>query len=138
MTMRFRYRAVDRPAPFPPDPTPSIPVTLVHGDERLNVMALLDSGADTVALPRAIAEILGIPLTGKRERIGGIKRAEAVTVRIVVHVAKGHESYAVPVHAKVILDGDVDIPVLLGREGFFEPFAIEFREREEVVSLKKL
>jgi hypothetical protein len=39
---------------------------------------------------------------------------------------------------KVVLDRKCNIPVLIGRAGFFEEFEITFDERRERISLKKV
>ena len=55
-----------------------------------------------------------------------------------VRVFQGHENYSFDIPVKVVLDPKSNIPVLIGREGFFEEFEITFDERRERISLKKV
>ena len=48
MSLTFRYKTIERPDPLPPAVSPMIPVIL-KAKKRLDVLALLDSGADTTA-----------------------------------------------------------------------------------------
>ena len=41
---------------------PSIPISIVGPDQRVDVMALIDSGADISLFPYSIAELIGAPL----------------------------------------------------------------------------
>ena len=63
MVMSFRYKSINRPDGSKIK-TPSIPVLLSH-KEKFETIALLDSGADFSAIPKGVAEILGISLEGK-------------------------------------------------------------------------
>jgi len=70
MSLIFRYKRVDRP-----DKTtvklPSVPITLI-GKETFDTIALVDSGADTCVMPKVIAEILGLDLSGEIAPIFGL------------------------------------------------------------------
>lgn len=116
-----------------------VPVTLKAKNE-LDVFALLDSGADTVAFSENIAEIIGADLSGKRETVGGIGgNVKAVETPITVIIHQGHEKYFVRTHAKVILGKrSSDFPVIIGRQDFFEAFNITFREKDRKIVLKKV
>lgn len=140
MSIIFRYKQIERPKPLEPVVCPVIPVTL-RGKEQLDVLALIDSGADTVAIPQGIAEILGLDMSGKREPVMGVGgEGEAINSRVDVCVQKGHEKYFIQCDAKIILgeDGEDHFPVLLGRQGFFENFDITFKEKKRKVILKKV
>jgi len=56
--MTFRYKRIERPDGSKIK-TPSIPVILSY-KEKFETMALLDYGADFSAIPKGVAEILGI------------------------------------------------------------------------------
>ncbi len=136
MTLNFRYKRVQRPNGIEVK-TPSIPLTLRGNGGKYDFIALLDSGADMSAIPRAVAELLGIPLDGEKEEalgIGGVVSAVHTTIHI--EFGKAHERYAFTIPVKVILS-DQDFPILLGRAGFFDQFSITFQQREERVMLKK-
>lgn len=116
--------------------TPSIPITLI-GKEIFDTIGLLDSGADISAMPKEIAEILGLELDGKVDYaygIGGRVRSTQTNINLVLH--KGHERYTFNLPIKVILD-DYDFPLLLGRTGFFDRFIVIFDENQERVQLKR-
>ena len=135
MSITFRYKSVKRPDGTSVK-TPSIPVTFM-GKESFDNVALVDSGADISAMPKDIAEILGLKLSAKITHaygIGGKARSVETTVAIVVK--KGHENYRFNIPVKVILD-DYDFPILLGRAGFFDKFIITFDEQEQKISLKR-
>ncbi len=62
MTYTFKYVTVRRLG-LPPAKVPHLAITM-HGanGQVFNTAALVDSGADTCAMPRSVAEILGIDL----------------------------------------------------------------------------
>ena len=137
MTLTFKYKKVRRPNGTEVK-TPSIPVTLIGPIARYDFIALLDSGADVSVVPRALAELLGLDLSGKREEsfgIGGI--VSAVKTNLNIELGKGHEHHFIQLPVKVILTDD-DFPILLGRAGFFDKFVITFNQREERILLKKI
>lgn len=136
MAMSFSYKQVERP-----DKTlvkiPAIPITL-FGDETFETVALLDSGADISAMPKSIAQMLGLKLEGEvidSFGIGGAVKSTEEKVRI--QVSKGHEVYNFTIPFKVIL-GKYDFPILLGRLGFFDKFRIIIDQNKEKVSLKRV
>ena len=131
----FRYKNVKRPDGTIVK-TPSIPITLT-GKETFETIGSLDSGADISAIPKSIAELLGLSLEGDIEfayGIGGKVKSIKSTMKILVQ--KGHERYSLNVPVKVILD-DYDFPILLGRAGFFDKFVITFDQENERVMLKR-
>jgi len=136
MSITFSYKQIKRPGLLPSF-CPAIPITLA-GKESVDTYGLLDSGADFSAIPKGIAEILGIELSGKHEKIRGVGgETEAVTAKITVVVEKGHERYSIPVDFKVLLQIESDFPILLGRKGFFGSFRITFDEKNQKITLKR-
>ena len=136
MTIIFRYKKVTRP-----DKTevksPSIPITLIGKTMRFDAVALLDSGADVSAVPKDIAELLGLDLSGKREPAYGIGgKVDSVESSLSIIIEKGHEHYSFDIPVKVILDS-YEFPVLLGRAGFFDKFVVSFNQKAEKILLKK-
>lgn len=139
MTIAFRYKKIERPNPFPAIHLPVIPITLIGKDEAIEVMGLLDSGADYSLIPKEIAEVIGMNLKKNPEPIGGINgECDAINSDIRIKVQRGHESYTFLVNAYVIDSLDDDFPVLIGRDGFFEQFKITFDESKRNISLKKV
>ena len=139
MTLSFRYKAVKRPN-NKEIKSPSIPITLSGEGGKYRFIALLDSGADISVVPQEVAELLGLDLSGKREEargIGGI--VPAVQTNINLEVEKGHESYSMNIPVKVLLVSSLEeLPVLLGRAGFFDKFVVTFNQRQEKILLKKV
>jgi len=136
MTLSFRYKTVKRPDGTNVK-TPSVPI-LLNGKEKFETIALIDSGADISAMPKDVAEILGLDLNGERTPAFGIGgKVDSIQTTVTITIEKGHEHYAFQIPVKVIL-GDYDFPILLGRAGFFDKFIISFDQAQEKVLLKRI
>ena len=70
MTIYFKYKTVKRPDGTEVK-TPSIPI-LLSGKEKIETIALIDSGADISAISKDLAEILGLDLSGEHNAAYGI------------------------------------------------------------------
>lgn len=139
MTIVFRYKRIDRPGHLEAIYAPAIPITLVGSKDFLDVVALVDSGADMTALPFAIAEIIGADLSGKKEEIIGVGgKVPAVESRIACTVKGVHETYRFQMRVKVLLEDVERFPILIGRKDFFENFYITFKEKDKKIILKKV
>jgi len=141
MAITFRYKRIERRW-GDSDPfyvyTPSIPVTLVNGDEAIDVVALIDSGADHCIIPKGLAELLNLDLSGPIEETRGIGGSvKAVQTYMNVIVKNSHERYQLRVPVYVLMQENADIPPILGREGFFDEFEIRFRQKRLKITLKK-
>jgi len=138
MTLSFKYKSIKRPDGEEVK-TPSIPVTLIgEGAIRIEVMALIDSGADLSVISQDIAELLNLDLNGPKTKSRGIGgEVDAVNTHIKINIKKGHEDYIISVPVQVIL-GDSKVPVLIGRAVFFDEFKISFEQSEERILLKKI
>ncbi|MEK6910691.1 MAG: aspartyl protease family protein [Nanoarchaeota archaeon] len=138
MTLTFRYKRVKRGNID--IKSPSIPINLSGNGSKYQFIALIDSGADVSVIPQEVAELLDLDLSGKREEASGIGgKVEAVQSRVFLDVGKGHENYSFNLPVKVILNKNgAEMPILLGREGFFNRFVITFNQKEEKVLLKNL
>ena len=136
MTISFNYKTVKRPDGTSVK-TPSIPI-LLRDKEAFETIALLDSGADISAMPKDVAEILGLDLSGEVTPAYGIGGAvDSVQTKVSITIEKGHEHYSFQIPVKVIL-GNYDFPILLGRAGFFDKFVISFDQGQEKVLLKRI
>ena len=137
MAMTFRYVPLQRPDGAL-QKAPCIPVYEHDAHGRLLIIpAMVDSGADTTVVPADLAEVLRLPL-GEEIATGGIGgTAKARKTFFSCIIKKGREHYSVRVPALILLDAPEDLPVLLGRNGFFEQFDITFRQSEEKIVLKK-
>jgi hypothetical protein len=89
-------------------------------------------------LPKDVAELLGLDLSGKREEAKGIGGAvPAVQTTISLEIGRPHEIHQFNIPVKVILSEiEEEIPVLLGRAGFFDKFVITFDQKNEKIILK--
>ncbi len=103
-------------------------------------MGLLDSGADTTAFSKDIAEIIGADLSGKEEMIDGIGgQVKAVETWVTIIIQHKHEKYTVRTRAKIVLDETREnFPVIIGRLDFFNAFSITFKEKDRRIVLKKV
>lgn len=137
MAIIFRYARVKTPddvlrkAPF-------IPVYLHDKNDKLLVFnALIDSGADNTVVPKDLAEVLGLTEKDSLETggIGGSVKVKKSNLRMTI---KGlHEAYTLSLPV-LVLQNQGNVPLLLGRNGFFEHFHITFRQNEEKILLKKI
>ena len=135
MTISFRYKGVKRPDGTIVK-TPSIPLTII-GRETFETIGLLDSGADISAIPKSIADLLGLNLEGEISFAYGIGgKVKSIESSMKILIQKGHERYSFNIPVKIILD-DYDFPILLGRAGFFDKFVITFDQENERVLLKR-
>lgn len=135
MTLSFKYKGVSR-SNKTRALTPSIPITFSGNSGKYEFAVLLDSGADISAIPRHMAELLGLELNGPTEDVFGIGGvAKAIQREVKIEFSKGHEKYSFNLPVKVILD-NYDFPPLIGRAVFFDKFDITFRQSEKRVYLK--
>ncbi len=132
MVLTFKYKRVKRPNNTELK-SPSIPLTIWGTGQRFEFVALLDSGADVSVIPKDVAELLGLNLSGKQEEARGIGgKVPAVQTTINIELGRPHEKYNFNIPVKVILkDGEEEIPILLGRTGFFDKFIITFNQKDE-------
>lgn len=138
MAIIFRY------APMPREDGLLVKAPCIRIRERdddgkcVEITALVDSGADSVVIPKDLAELLGLKLGEETETggIGGKTKARKAQFSFVLR--KGRESYPLTMPALVLTDESIDIPLILGRNGFFEHFDITFKQAEEKIVLKKV
>ena len=138
MTISFKYK-INSYKKGAKVKTPSIPITFFGNNSiPIEVICLLDSGADVSVIPEGLAKFLNINLSGKKEKSHGIGGdVEVINSRVSIAVKKDHENYEFIIPVQVILGKD-EIPPLLGRNGFFDKFKITFDENKERVTLKKI
>lgn len=142
MSLTFRYKKVRRPNNTEIN-SPSIPIILSGKEGKYRFIALLDSGADISVIPIEVAEVLGLELSGNKEEARGIGgKVPTIETKVNLEIGRGHENYNLTIPIKVILieneDADYELPVLLGRAGFFDNFSITFNQKENKIILKKV
>ena len=117
--------------------TPSIKINIKgRAKYSQNVIALIDSGADLSVIPKDIAELLDVDLSGEETVSHGISgEVKVKESKIRINIKKGHEDYSFVIPIQIILSGDP--PVILGRRGFFDKFKITIDEKNQKVMLKR-
>jgi hypothetical protein len=113
---------------------PRIPL-LAEG--KYGLFALLDSGADITIVPIRIAQRMNIKSHPGKPTFGitGILPSQISSLHI--QVEGGREKYAFTIPVKIV-DTQDDIPLLLGRNGFFSEFIISFNEPQKSIVLEKV
>ena len=140
MTIILRYAHIPRPdgtlrkAPF-------IPVYIkTKENQTLEVFGLLDSGADSTVVPKDLADMLGLKPTGPEESTGGIggdAKVRPSKMQVLLKGTRG-EKYTLTIPVLIMTENYDEIPLLLGRNGFFENFEITFKQKENKIYLKKI
>jgi predicted aspartyl protease len=102
----------------------------------VNVVALLDSGADVSVIPRGLADFLNLKLHDKNEAKGIGGTISIWNSEVNIKVTNGHENYNFKIPIQVSEDDSV--PIIMGRSGFFDKFKIIIDESSERVELKRL
>jgi len=103
----------------------------------LDVIALIDSGADITVIPRGLADFLCLDLKGKTNISNGIGgEVKVKDTKVTIQISKGHERYNFRIPIQVIMGPD-EVPPLLGRNNFFDKFIISFDNRNERITLKR-
>jgi len=112
---------------------PIVEVELSRGNQRRKFLALIDSGADQIHMPAAIAEVFGI----EREKcrpwtsIGiSMDRTPGFVGELTFKIQHQAEAFMAPV-----IFIDTDVPVLLGREGFFDKYRIKFEQDHDTFEI---
>lgn len=140
MTITSRYQNVNNSegvlnnAPF-------INIKLRNKNSKLiNAIALIDSGADISVIPKDLANILGLNekenTKGITQGIGGDVKVRRSYINVIV--SGKNEKYNLFIPVLILQDYNQDIPILLGRNGFFENFHITFQQNKKKIKLKKV
>ena len=119
-----------------PTKRPIVEVTIERGRQRRTFLALIDSGADQIIMPSAIAEVSGIDRANCPERsvIGvSMEPIQGFVADLWLRIEHQREYFRAPV---VFVDADV--PVLLGRECFFDYYRVKFDQARGIFELTDL
>lgn len=119
-----------------PTKRPIVEITIERDRQRRTFLALIDSGADQMIMPSAIAEVFGIDRKSCPERsVVGVSMEPILgfVADIWLRVEHQREYFRAPV---VFVDADV--PVLLGRERFFDYYRIKFDQTRGIFELTDL
>ena len=120
---------------FPYIHYPLLPVQFVYKDRKTPVIAaLIDSGGDSIVIPRAIAEFLGVNVEEAEiaKTAGGFTSIRRTKLKMII----GKDSEKIEYNdVDVFVADSSDIPVLLGRDPLFEDFEITFKKRKKEIIL---
>lgn len=112
---------------------PIIPVRISGPARSVNILMLLDSGADMSILPYSVGETLGLELDIKtRSEVQGIGEGAVPYVLGRVDLRIGD----IALQARIGWALIEEVPFLLGRLDVFRELAIEFREFENKIVIK--
>jgi hypothetical protein len=112
---------------------PIVEVVLSRQNQRRKFLALIDSGADQIMMPAAIAEALGIDRDGcpGRASLGvSMEPIDGFVSHLTFQIEQQAESFDAPV-----IFIDTDFPVLLGREGFFDRYRVRFEQDRDTFEI---
>ncbi len=138
MAIIFKYKLQKR-ADGVEAKLPHIPIEIKgNGPGWIQTMALVDSGADVSVIPRDLAELIGLDLSGKETIANGIGgQVKTLKTKMSIKIQNSHENYKfrdVPV--EVIMQ-ETKAPMILGRNGFFDKFIIIFDHQGEKIKFQR-
>ncbi len=117
---------------------PLIPIRLCYGDKKTPVIAaLIDSGGDSVVIPKAIAQYLGsqIEKTEDAKTAGGTTGLFKTKLDLIIGKKCKKATYK---NIDVFVVNNDDIPVLLGRYPLFDDYEITFQKKRGKLILRKV
>ncbi|MBI2076536.1 MAG: hypothetical protein HYT72_04790 [Candidatus Aenigmarchaeota archaeon] len=106
-------------------------------DNTTRIAALIDSGADKSVSFKEIGEGLGLKFFGQAtEPISGIS-GETKAWKLPIKVKIGDEEFVIEINwMDKEMDANSDYPFVLGREGIFDKFDIEFKSNSKIIFRK--
>jgi hypothetical protein len=111
---------------------PVVEVELTRGNYHRTFLALIDSGADQILMPAAIADGLGIDRNRCPHRSSmGITMDSIDGFVAELSIRLQHQE---PFTAPVVFI-DTEVPILLGREGFFDQHRIKFEQDHDTFEI---
>ncbi len=114
---------------------PRVPVRLRHKDYFVDLLALLDSGADDCLFPIEVARLLGLELKpSNTHRYGGIGEGEVTATFGTVTIEVGGWPFSLYAGFS---DAASVVPIL-GQNGFFSLFEVKFNLNKEAIELKPI
>lgn len=133
--MKYRYSAASGHTNIDGRHTkrPVVEVEFSRGNQRRKFLALIDLGADHIMMPAAIAEVLGIDLAAcpRRAVLGvSMEPIDGFVSHLTFQISNQEDRFDAPV-----LFIETDVPVLLGREGFFDIYRIKFEQDHDTFEI---
>ena len=136
MVITFKYKVL--PDEFSNGSKKPIVKLTLKGNSKtpIDVIGLLDSGADVSVIPRGLAEFLDLKI-GEKEVSKGIGGEINVwNSHFNITVQQNHENYNFK-NVPVQVSEDDTMPIIIGRHGFFNKFEIRIDEANECIKLKR-
>src|SRR5437660_12880287 len=132
--MKYRYSAVMGQQNIDGRTTkrPVVEVELTRGNHHRTFLALIDSGADQILMPAAVADGLGIDRRQcpYRSSMGiSMDSIDGFVAELGIRI-QHQEPFTAPV---VFID--TEVPILLGREGFFDRYRIKFEQDHDTFEI---
>ena len=133
--MKYKYSAVSGQLNTDGSFTkrPIVEVEISNGNHHRKFLALIDSGADQIHMPAAIAEVFGVDRDKCRPwRSMGISMQDTPGFigELIFQIRNQATTFIAPV---VFID--TDVPILLGRDGFFDKYRIKFEQDHDVFEI---
>jgi hypothetical protein len=134
--MKYRYSVVSGQTGIGGHFTrrPIVQVELSRDGTKRTFLALIDSGADQIMMPAAIAEVFGIERDQcpRRTSMGvSMEPIDGFVSHLTFRIAHQEHTFDAPV-----IFIDTDVPVLLGREGFFDRYRINFQQNLDTFEIR--
>jgi len=107
-------------------PQPAIPIRVSYAGRSVDRIAIIDSGADSFAAPRSLADILGIDRSSLQP---ATTRGTAGPIR-TWYADCQVQVLGVQFACTVAIVDNIAIPYLLGRRPFFQMVQLGFRESQ--------
>ena len=115
---------------------PLVTIVLKHGERKVKLFALVDSGADACLFPKGVADLLGIDVrSGDRIDFIGIGGSSTQFYFHEVEILLG--SYQVKAKVGFSTSQNIGMSGVLGQQGFFENFIISFDHKNGFIEIKK-
>ena len=132
MSLNFKYKILE--GDYSNDlKKPTIKITLQGNNVTpIDVMALLDSGADVSVIPKGLADYLNLELKDKTTSKGIGGEIVVWTSSMNIEVGELREKHILR-NIPVQVAEDDGMPIILGRAGFFKEFIITINERKQKI-----
>lgn len=133
--MKYKYSVVSGQSDIDGSATkrPVVWLEVSNGKHTRSYLALIDSGSDHITMSSKIVEIFGIERPGREARpLWGISMEPTggFVGELTFKLEHQQSAFTAPV---VFLDSNV--PVLLGREGFFDRHRIKFEQDHDTFEI---
>ena len=120
--MIFPYRETRRSGEVRFEPI--VKIQVLHGNKSLDIVALVDSGAERSLMPRQVADDIGLDLSqASQVEIIGAGGHEFPGFMTVVDLQLGRHRFRAPI---IFTEQGIN-ESLLGQNGFFSHFTVTFR-----------